>query len=723
MTKPTTLTTICFFLLTAAVLLVAPNDRAHAQGQTKWIQIGSMHNWYSEKGGEIEEGNVLEQQYGLRWPALVNRTDAQAAKGFWIGATNFTDAVGNTWTPKVIAVGPRWKGDNEFFPKAFDVYARFDPPRVMVDGNPSFANPEEITAVSDTVKSDRLVVNKVNTVLGLTIERKIYAFSQQYHDNYHIMEYTFTNTGNPDIGLAAKKLTDVMFYWQFRYAPGGPGPGYEVNNSARWGINSMNDARGFPPDLNNPLIAPSENDVKCMFTWLGLHTGANKPPAGTSPNAATFDNIGAPIWNSTGISGVSTYIQAADTNWRLGAAQMVGNAPLYADKSPTDRSAATDQPSTSSFLGSDEPITQNNANTQYSQAAMTAMYSKMTEGHTPRQAWLVEGSGKFSEQTVQGNIGVGAPGGWSQGTGYGPYTLEPGQSIKIVWAEGASGLTFDECVRIGLQYKRGTITTKQKNDSVLAGRLRLFETMRRAVANYKSGFAIPQPPYPPAIFNVRGGGDRIALTWDPNPKESSNGFVGYRIYRATGRSDSAYHLVYQCGGTRPSDPNVNYDATKTYAFNDVTAVRGISYYYYITSFGNSIPADPVTRTPAGELESNLFYTKTYDPAFLKRPAGTTSDQIRIAPNPYIISSNENALRFPNEADKIAFFNIPGNCVISIYTELGELIKQIVHTDGTGDAYWNSITSSNQVIVSGVYIAVIENKDTGEKTIKKLVVVR
>ena len=714
---------LCFFLVATAALLLVMSDQAQAQGQTKWIQVGSLHNWYSEKGGEIEEGNVLEQQYGLRWPALVNRTDAQAAKGFWIGATNFTDALGTNWNPKVIDLGPRWKGDNEFFPKTFDVYAQFDPPRVFVDGNPSFANPEDIKAVTDTIKSDRLIVNKVNTALGITIERKIYAFSQQYHDNYHIMDYTFTNTGNPDIGLTAKTLTGVMFYWQFRYAPGGPGPGYEVNNSARWGMNSMNDARGFLPDNNNSLIPASEkNDVRCMFTWLGLHTAANKPPAGSSPNAATFDNIGEPIFNSTGISGVSTYIQAADTNWRLGGAQIAGNGPIYADKSATDHSDDPNQPSTTSFLGSDEPITQNNANTQFDKAMMANEYAKMTEGHAPRQAWLVDPAGKFSEQTVMGNIGVGAPGGWSHGMGYGPYTIAPGQSVRIVWAEGMSGLSPEECVSVGLQYKRGTINTKAKNDSVLSGRVRLLETLRRAVANFKSGFSISKPPYPPATFNVRGGGDRIALTWDPNPKESANQFQGYRIYRATGRADSTYRLVYQCGGTKPSDANVKYDGSKTYAFNDVTAIRGISYYYYVASFGSSLSADGA-RTPAGVLESNLFYTRTYDPAFLKRPAGTSLDQIRIAPNPYIISSSENTLRFPSEPDKIAFFNIPGNCMISIYTELGELIKQMVHNDGTGDAYWNSITSANQVIVSGIYIVVFENKDTGEKTIKKLVVVR
>jgi hypothetical protein len=722
MNKLMKLTTWCFFLLATVTLLVVMSNQAQAQGLTKWIQIGSLHNWYSEKGGEIEEGNVLEQKYGLRWPAIVNRTDGQAAKGFWIGATNFTDVQGNTWNPKVIDVGPRWKGDNEFFPKTFDSYAQFDPPRVFVDGAASFANPEELKATDPTIKSDRLIINTVNTALGITVERRIYAFSQQYHDNYHIMEYTFTNTGNSDIGLPTKTLTGVVFYWQFRYAPGGPGPGYEVNNSARWGINAMNDARGYPADINNPLIPASENDVRCMFTWLGLHTTANRPQAGSSPNAATFDNIGEPIFDP-GLSGVSTYIQAADTNWRLGGAQFDGNGPIYADKSATDHTNDPNQPTTTSFIASDEPITQNNANTQFDKATMSNEYDRMTQGHAPRQAWLVDPTGKFDQQTVEGNIGSGAPGGWSHGMGYGPYTLAPGQSVKIAWVEGVSGLTFDECVSVGLQYKRGTINTKAKNDSVLSGRLRLFETIRRAVANYNSGFNIPRPPYPPATFNVNGGGDRIALTWDPNPKESSNGFVGYKIYRATGRSDSTYRLVYQCGGTKPSDPNVKYDATKTYAYNDVTATRGVSYYYYITSFGSPIAADPTTRTPAGSLESNLFYTLTYDPAFLKRPAGTSSSQIRIAPNPYIISSDANALRFPNEPDKIAFFNIPGNCVISIYTEIGELIKQIVHTDGTGDAYWNSITSANQVIVSGIYIAVIENKDTGEKTIKKLVVVR
>ncbi|MCX6134946.1 MAG: T9SS type A sorting domain-containing protein [Ignavibacteriales bacterium] len=705
-------------LLSVAMFLFLMNDQAQAQGQTKWLQIGSLHNWYSEKGGESEDGNVLEQQYGLRWPALVNRTDGQAAKGFWIGATNFTDNSGTTWNPKVIVVGPRWNGDNEFFPKKFELYAQFDPPRVYVNGNLSIANPEVMKAVIDTLKSDRMIYSKVTTVLGLTVERRIYAFSQQFHDNYHIMDYTFTNTGNTDLTppLTAKTLTGVAFYWQFRYAPGGPGPGFEVNNSARWGTNSMNDARGYPPDTANNLIQESENDVRCMFTWLGLHNAANKPQAVSSPNAATFDNIGSPIFN-TSFGGVSTYIQAADTNWRLGAAQIAGNGPIYADKSSTDHTdAGLSQPSTTSFLGSDVPMT-SNADMQFDKASMAIQYAKMTEGHAPRQAWLVDSLGKFDQQTVMGNIGSGAPGGWSHGMGFGPYTIAPGQSVRVVWVEGVNGLTFDECVSVGLQYKLGRINTKAKNDSVLNGRLRLFETMRRAVANFNSGFNIPEPPFPPATFNVRGGGDRIALSWDPNPKESANGFVGYRVYRATGRADSTYRMIYQCGGSKPTGPNIRYDTTKTYAFSDLTAIRGISYYYYITSFGNAFAGDAATRTPAAPagLESSLFYTKTNDPA--------TTVLVGIKNESAIPTMFSLVQNFPNpfNPSTTVSYSLPKRAIVSIriFNTLGQEVALLVNElkeAGTYQLAWNA---SN--VPSGIYFYRLQGGEYMET--KKMILLR
>jgi hypothetical protein len=82
-------------------------------------------------------------------------------------------------------------------------------------------------------------------------------------------------------------------------------------------------------------------------------------------------------------------------------------------------------------------------------------------------------------------------------------------------------------------------------------------------------------------------------------------------------------------------------------------------------------------------------------------AGQSLSGIRIVPNPYNIAAP--GMQYPGEPDKIMFLNIPGHCTIRIYTENGDLINTISHENGSGDEAWNSITSSRQVVVSGVYI--------------------
>ncbi|HEX9657488.1 MAG TPA: fibronectin, partial [Bacteroidota bacterium] len=141
--------------------------------------------------------------------------------------------------------------------------------------------------------------------------------------------------------------------------------------------------------------------------------------------------------------------------------------------------------------------------------------------------------------------------------------------------------------------------------------------------------------------------------------------------------------------------------------DDTEVIRGVASYYYVVAVGNSADNTGGGLTPPGlALVSSRYYSQTYDAAFLKRQAGLYPlDGIRVVPNPYIISSNEKTLRFEGqtESNKIKFYEIPGECTIRIYTELGEKIKEIVHTDGSADAEWNSTTSSNQIVVSGVYI--------------------
>jgi len=673
--------------------------------ETKWMAAGSLHNWFANTGSEIEEGRIKnQQQHGLRWPAYYNYQDIQAAKAFWIGTTDFTDADGSFYPYKVIHVGPRVEGRDEFFPIKFSQYIKFpSQPEVYVDGNLSLGTEMAIDSVDGSMDADVMILNIVNTPLGITMTRKIMQFSQQYHDNYILCDYTFTNTGNTDyddeIERPGQTLTGVYFYYHFRFAVNDD-TRFVIGNATGWGINSMLDVRGdgVKDDPDDAVDVPgvyTSPHMRIQYMWHGRY-----------PPFTAYDNIGGPIW--------SPYFDPADTVGRLGAAQFAGVVTLHCDTSPADPTDDVGQPSTTSYEGSDEPFTSQNS--QFDAAKMAGEYTQwMQRGHrAPRHADVVEPSGNFTAPT--GDPSLGTPGGFSNANGYGPFTLGPGESVRLVWAEGVGGLSREKQISVGRRYKNGEITALQKNDSVFTSRDSLFQTFRRALANYHSGYTIPRPPLPPKSFNVASAGDKIGLTWDVYGPEPN--LKGFRIYRAVGRPDNVnYEMVYEAGPTERS-------------WDDINVTRGVAHYYYILAVGDESANDGTGLTPLGELVSNRIWTQTYDPAFLKRAPGDGTpegaerlDKIRIVPNPYHIGADPDNLLFPQEQDKIAFFNVPGECTIRIYTELGELVEEIVHTDGSGDAYWNSITSSRQVVVSGIYIVVIDNTKTGERVIKKLSIIR
>jgi hypothetical protein len=222
------------------------------------------------------------------------------------------------------------------------------------------------------------------------------------------------------------------------------------------------------------------------------------------------------------------------------------------------------------------------------------------------------------------------------------------------------------------------------------------------------------PPPPPDLFEVNSGGDRIMLSWSNNA-ESFPGFAGYRIFRAIHQPDTTYNEIFACGVNTEHPQIVN-------EFADKTPQRGFDYYYYIVSFSDGSNNDSPAN-PGGPLYSSMFYTRTNTPAKLKRQAGTSLDAIRVVPNPFNIKARD--LQYGvSGTERIMFLDIPPFCTLKIFTERGDLIYSINHTDGSGDAEWNSITSSRQVIVSGVYIAYFEvtedynDPNTGELLFKK-----
>ena len=552
----------------------------------RWISVGSLHNWYRADGCEPEMGRTssANQQDGLQWPAQYPYQDCQAAKGLWIGTTNYTDAPqygGTTFPYKVVHCGPRVSDpNNEFMPVEFKLIGRFEPPRVSVDGMSSsgLLYAGRVDEYDEDLNCDRMIYNVVNTSIGITMTRKVMAWTHPDHDNYFLYHYNFKNTGNVDTDADIEQfvtLSDVYFFFQYRYAISREPfsvSSYWVPLSCKWGHNTMLDARGENPASGDPFRA--------LFAWHGRH----------SQWAGPGDNIGGPQYNGDG---------------HLGAAQYVGTVVLHADQSAGEPSNDPFQPRTTRYVGSEEPI--NSRNSQFDSLQMKDEYAAMTAGHPAVRHADGVGDGYADRY---GNT----PGGYSHGQGFGPYTLAPGDEITIVIAEGASGLNREKCYEIGDTWLNGSApfilpdgsTTSDrnayKNAWVFTGQDSLFETFERAIANYENGLELPHPPPPPSIFNVISDSAKIILEWD-DAAEADPTFAGYKIFRTTGYYYSMYEQIFACGQGTDHPQIVN-------EFHDEDVVRGYGYFYYIVSFSDG------STSNGKPLSSSLFWTRTTEPVYL-----------------------------------------------------------------------------------------------------------
>ncbi len=682
-------------------------DRAEGQWSKKWMAVGSFHTEYQEGGGLPEQA-----PNGMAWPGWYPYRDANRSKALWVAVENHTDAEGNEWPVRAAHIGPRVKGQGEMFPQEFTLTSRFEQPQVNVDGLTTFKRAVFYDDVEQSQQPANVIRNVFNTIVGITVDRRILAVSNEYHDNYHIVEYTLTNTGNVD-GDEEQELGDqtaegVYLFGLHRYAVNMEAAGI-VGGGASWGQNSMVDAVGDGHENYDV-------DLRAQYVWHGYSTRFGR-----------WNNLGAPSLDD----GPWT-ISEGDTTGRLTAAQFLGRAVIHADASAEDSANDPDQPSTMGWYNSNRAVMSSGQNA-FNEQKMRDEYEEITRGRMyPHHAELVEPEGPWDPERLANQTndpGRGESGGYGFREGYGPYTLEPGESVRIVVAEAAAGLSRHASREIGQKWKQalnsgnpdapvsydadgsGTIEadeTMSKNRWVMTARDSLFQTFQRAIANYESGYSIPKAPRPPREFNVTGGTDRIMLDWTVYDGAQDE-ITGFEIYRATGRMDSPYELV------ATPDPDAR-------SYEDTEVIRGLHYYYYIQAVGPE-NTDPTGMTPTGvHLRSNRTFTQTYDPAILKRPAGGEIADTRVVPNPYHLGSDED-VRWPDQQDRIGFLEVPGECTIRIYSELGELIETIEHTDGSGDEYWDLTTSSNQVVVSGIYHAVIEDHNTGEQLIRNFVIIR
>jgi hypothetical protein len=670
--------------------------------EIKWIRVNSLHQWFSNGCAEIEYGRrsrtflTTDQLDGLRWPGeYVNNRGVNVGKAMWIGTTNFADPVdGVTYPYKVICAGrPEMHLNEEIWPVELTLIGRFDRPTVIVDGARAsdIEYDDETDQIDPTIASDRMIVNRIHTPIGISVTRKVYVFTQQYHDNYFIYEYVFKNTSiidNLGTTMTPRTLTGVVFHFQYRYGFAGEAyAGGWLPSGSSWGRNTINDAIGQDANHAGPFRA--------IWSYYGPYSSAPGVP----------EDIGLPNTRD---------------GYILAGTDFAGVVVLHADKSPQDPSDDPSQPFDTRFMGSDNDA-QNLG--PHDASLMNRKYGFMTAGHPAQTQAEQIGKDANGWPTRSVNDWGTDPGGYSAAQGFGPYTLAPGDSIRIVVAEGVAGImkSRNSVKTIARNWFNnsgpftlpdGTTTNDRnlyKNKWVFSGKDSLFQTFRRAIANYQSNYSIPKPPPPPSQFTVASGGNKISLSWTSDAESWPN-FNGYLIYRAEGRTDSTYDLIFSC-----EKNNV------VHSFDDKTARRGFNYYYYIQTKDDGSTNNIQPGVP---LVSSRFLTRTSaaNPAFLTRSPGTSLSEIRVVPNPYNIRARD--LQFGSSApDRLAFYGLPPYCVIKIYTETGDLIETINHTSSSGDELWHSLTSSNQLVVSGLYIAYFEvtqdaYDDTGRLVFKK-----
>lgn len=653
-----------FFILILGML----SSAAPQSPELHYMRIGQLQQYFSSFGAESEDSHTFRPCEGHLWPAEYGEDLANSiSNSFWIGARDFYDPVlEKTLSHKVVGIGPRLGTSHEsmVFEVEHRLIGKFNAPTVIVNGELASYNLlyDDVDEIDENLSADRIILTKVHTSMGISMTRKIMAFSQQNHDDYFIYEYVFKNTGiiDGDGTIYQQTLNDVFFYFQHRYAPGGREPVPEYDSG--WGIWNSSWGR----NCVNQVLNPGTGEPTIQYSWYGPHS-----------ERLVSDDWGCPNQLSDG---------------RLGAVQYIGFITLHADQSAYDLSNDPCQPITTYFIDSDDPGNIADVS-QYNETSMTHQYELMTLGHAVKtQAESIEEQGVFADQWGE------AAGGYSQTAGYGPYSLAPGDSIRIVVAEGVNGLCREFSREVGANWLAwyngigtpmlikpdGSETTnydEYKREWVQTGEDSLLMILNRAKDVYENNFNIPVPPPPPENFVIDAGADRFQLMWSNNATSWPN-FDGYVIWRAKSEvldSQTEYELIFQCDAS-----NVVHE------FNDTNVLRGFDYYYCIQTKDNGSTNDIHPGTP---LYSSKFWTLSSQPVYLLNlfyvyPGDTDNNGVVNAQDLLPIGIFFRKTCSPRDS-------------VSVFWEKHQVVSQYTFGEINADANGDGVVNEKDVIAIGV----------------------
>jgi hypothetical protein len=599
---------------------------------------------------------------------------------------------------------------NQTEPYGIQEYRRIEPPEVWVytNGEMLLSSRRFNGIVDPALPSDQMIELRYKSSPGFDVLKRSYSYSNPNHDDYviHYCRYlcTFDWDQDDDVDTdPTQTMEDVYFIvgYCFQTAEG------TYITYSRWYEEAQDDWATY--DTHESDLVAGVRDLQVSYGWDGDHPDWTEFEEG----GIEFDDTGDPRF-ATGSGGSSPM-----PSGEFISTAYAGFAALHVDTSPTDPADDVTQPV--SIIG--------NMN----------IYN-VWDSDFPGFATVWDWAASQTKQTVEDQAG------WPDDAmaqeaefpfqAFGPYNLTQGDSVVIVYAVGANGISSAVAIEKGLEWRswyRGeagaTFDDDAKNALLATGKDSLFQTMDRALWAWNRGLDIPDP-LPAPDLTVTSGPNRIDLEWEDlsGTGDFDTGVADldhYVIYRKQGN-----YLVDEYNELRTDgfhylwEPIATVPATQT-TYTDTDVIRGEAYHYAVTAVDDgSQNTDGIF--PGQQLESSKYANRSEIAAYAFEPGSGDARAVRIVPNPYLVRAGE--FNFTGEDNKLMFVNLPPYCTLRIYTVTGDLIRTIEHTSGSADETWDQVTESNQLIASGVYILQVDNaRDINDQpvegAIEKFVIIR
>ncbi len=114
-----------------------------------------------------------------------------------------------------------------------------------------------------------------------------------------------------------------------------------------------------------------------------------------------------------------------------------------------------------------------------------------------------------------------------------------------------------------------------------------------------------------------------------------------------------------------------------------------------------------------------MFSVTFSHASVRTVQKSELDEIRVVPNPYVVNA---AWEVAKNVRQLQFMYLPPECVITIFTTRGELVRRLNHNDGSGILSWNMTSESGQDLAYGIYIYIVKTPE-GKEFIGKFALIK